>query len=847
MLVAALAIPTPAVSAGSGTSGARVGVPWRGRPGITETVSDIVAREHRSRHRAAVVDEPEPEVPAPGPKGPNPGSPAVPATGGEAVSALVTPTVGVSFVGTTLGEASAIPPDTMGSVGPTQVLVHTNGRVRVFDKTGSPGALNVSDDTFWASVRGGFIVSDPHVEYDRLSGRWFLTIINVPVNGSFNPVGPNRVLIAVSSGPTITNTSSFTFFQFEQDDPGAPNVDANRFLDYPTLGVDKNALYIGGNMFSQNLSSFQNTTGFVVDKADLIASTLTVTPFRGLIGATSGPYTPQGVQNGDPAATDGYFIGVDNFMFSKLVIRRITDPGGTPGISGDIGITVPTTRFPMFGVPQPNPAPNLDDIDDRLFAAMIARDPVSGQLRLWTAHNIEVNSSGAASTSGNRDGSRWYEIGSLTTTPTLIQSGTLFDGATSNPLSFWIPSIAANGQGHAAIGTSRAGKNGSTGFAGVAVAERLAGDPAGSLGVSTLAQSSSSLYDVGTDAPRRWGDYSQTVIDPTDNMTFWTIQEYVNATDSWAVRVLQLRAPPPATPASAFPSTVSTGQSSVSVQITGTSSAGSGFFDPGPDTGGPGFANHIDASVSGGVAVNGVTYVDPTHVTLDLDTTGATNGTKSVTITNPDGQEASGAGILTVGTPDATPPLPFTVIAPADGATLNTSQPLFSWNPSSDPDSGIAKYQLLVDGLVNTDDISATSTTPAAPIPDGPHTWKIRAFNGDGLTTDSDQRTITIDTTIETTPTPTPKSVTLRAKPKKVEQGERSRLRAEVDPCAGHEGDVVEFYRRSKLIATKASNEACVARLKVRMRRTARFKAVSPQQDADHLAGTSNSVRVRVV
>ena len=45
--------------------------------------------------------------------------------------------------------------------------------------------------------------------------------------------------------------------------------------------------------------------------------------------------------------------------------------------------------------------------------------------------------------------------------------------------------------------------------------------------------------------------------------------------------------------------------------------------------------------------VNSVTYTDPTHVTLNVDTTGASAGAKDVTITNPDGQSRTGVGILT--------------------------------------------------------------------------------------------------------------------------------------------------------------------------------------------------------
>jgi len=103
------------------------------------------------------------------------------------------------------------------------------------------------------------------------------------------------------------------------------------------------------------------------------------------------------------------------------------------------------------------------------------------------------------------------------------------------------------------------------------------------------------------------------------------------------------------------------------------------------------------------------------------------------------------------------------------------------------------------------------------------------------------------DTEPDWQPLQTPKVVRLKAKPKTVEAGEKTRLKAKVKPCAGHEGDVVEFYRKKKRIATKMSNANCVAKLKVRVRKTTRFRAVSPAQDLDHLAGTSKPVKVKVV
>jgi hypothetical protein len=93
---------------------------------------------------------------------------------------------------------------------------------------------------------------------------------------------------------------------------------------------------------------------------------------------------------------------------------------------------------------------------------------------------------------------------------------------------------------------------------------------------------------------------------------------------------------------------------------------------------------------------------------------------------------------------------------------------------------------------------------------------------------------------------PERKAVRLRAKPKRVDPGGRVRLRAKVAPCEGHEGDVVKFFRKKKRIATKRSNGSCVAKMKVKVRRTTKFRAVSPKQDDDHLAGRSRRVKVRV-
>src|SRR5206468_5484134 len=134
--------------------------------------------------------------------------------------------------------------------------------------------------------------SDPQVRYDRISKRWFLSIIDIPSSDS-NHIGdhPNRVLIAVSdaaSNGVITNSTTWTFFFFQQNTVGGG--DTGEFLDYDSLGVDANALYIGGNMFTANCIPapannfcFTGTTAFVVQKTSILgAGPIVVTAFRGL-------------------------------------------------------------------------------------------------------------------------------------------------------------------------------------------------------------------------------------------------------------------------------------------------------------------------------------------------------------------------------------------------------------------------------------------------------------------------------------------------------------------------------------------------------------------------------------
>jgi len=655
LLVSLLAFALPPPVRGGAPAGGPEAV--SGEPGITVSVRDIMARPRPDRtaaetriarsdrpHRDAPVGrDPESRPIAQWPlAAPESTGDTAPGRSGAPAAPAAPQAIGPAFKAISLADSGAYPPDPSADVGPQQILVATNGRIRVFDRAGTVGALDTTLAVFFDDVRANQDVSEPQVRYDRLSGRWFVAAIT----SGF----PNRVVIAMSGGDTIDDATSFTFFFFVQD--AVPPVgQTGQKLEDLSLGVDRFALYFGGNVVNTS-GIFTAASGFLVRKASLISGgPPSAQAFRGIGTTTSGGlWAPRGVDNDDPAATQGYFIGVDIRLTGRLVLRRVTNPGGTPStLSANVNITVPDTALP-HAVPTAGSAYPLEAWDDRLFAARVAVNRLTGERSLWTAHNILVDSTGVATTGGDRDGARWYEIKNLGAAPPLLaQTGTLFDTAPSAPRNFFIPSIAMSGQGHAAIGASTSGE---TWYADAAVAGRLAADAPGATQAFAPVTSSGTSYDDGFSFPELWGARSATVVDPNDAMTMWTFQEWCDDTNSWGIQVVRLEAPPPATPSSA--GTICAGLSTAPVTVTGLDSNGSGFFDPGLEAGGPGWPQGLQATIGGGVTVNAVTFDSPTQVTLDVSTAGAAMGAHDVTITNPDGQSATGIGILqVVGAPAA--------------------------------------------------------------------------------------------------------------------------------------------------------------------------------------------------
>lgn len=551
-----------------------------------------------------------------------------------------------SYLAMNLGDTGALPPDPSGAAGPAQFIVAANGRIKSFSRaTGTAdGVLNLSTNAFFGAVRNGASTFGPKVKYDRLAGRWFITAATDAL--------PGRIVIASSNASTITATTVWSFSAFDNTYPALTCA-----VDSPSLGIDNAALYIGVVQFCDNGTTYTGTSGYVVRKTSVIdGAIIALTAFHGLTGnaAGQGPFAPQGVDNDDPSSAVGYFIGVDNASLGALMLRRVSNPGVTPTISPNIPIAVAATAAPIPVRHLGNAGGAngyLDGGDDRLSAASIRNG------RLYTSQTIGVTDTGAASASANRNGVRWYEIGSLNGTPIVMQQGTVFmPGAPASfaERNFWNSSIATSTAGRTIVGFSTAGANE---YANAGLAERLTTDAPNTLRAPQLFTNAADAYnppgDIGSPTGRRWGGVSSTVMDGCDGSTIWTVQQFADALNSYGLQVTRTVGPPPATPVSVSPSTVASGQPSVNLTVTATSSNGSAFVDPGA-----GWLCHLGASIAG-VTINSVTRTGATTATINISTVNATPGFKAITMINPDGQAAASAGGLLRVTVNVAPPIGF--------------------------------------------------------------------------------------------------------------------------------------------------------------------------------------------
>jgi hypothetical protein len=524
-------------------------------------------------------------------------------------------TLGLQFDAIRLSDTTFVRPNESMDVGPTQALVISDGRLRSFEKqTGTAdGVLDLDPSVLFASVLPAVNaqVFDQHIRFDRATQRWFIMASELPRQAAGTYL-QNRSMIAVSSGATISNATQFTFFWFQ------PAI-GSTIADLPSLGMDANALYVGVNRFHNVSFTFVAADVHVIRKASLLgAGPIVVTTFVNFAAAS---FSPVGVDNPDPAPMQGYIVAESSSGAPAL--WRVSDPGGTPSLSAQLAVSGGfTSEYPTV-VPQPGTSTTLQIGRSDLRMASIRNG------RLWVAHHVGVNASGTPlSGVGARTAVRWYEITDLSTAPAVRQSGLMFDSAASNPRHYFIPSLAISGQGHTFFGFNTGGANE---YTNAAASVRWRDDALGTSRTPTPFSASQHAFSF-SGGP--WGSRSRTVIDADDDMSAWTVQQYVSATNVWTLRVAKLRAPPPPN-FLPTPTTVASG-STTNITLNATSTAnGEGYFDPGP-----GFIKRLQVTLPG-FTVNSVQYLSPTQIVVNATANAGVTTVSGALVINPDGQRSA--------------------------------------------------------------------------------------------------------------------------------------------------------------------------------------------------------------
>ncbi len=406
-----------------------------------------------------------------------------------------------------------IPPDTMGAVGPNHVMTMLNSQVRIQSRSGTI-LSTVTLATFW-SPAGGSGHFDPRLVYDSLSGRFIATVDTNSRSAS------SSIALAVSA--TSDPLGAWRFFRIDAD---ATDVD---WADFPGLGVNRNWIAVANNMFTVSGSSFSGVKMWVFDKTSALAASGSVIVTEFPVGFdTSGGFDGDSFQPCVTldAAQNTLYIA-DNSGWSDplddvqlIRISQITGSGPAP-----VWSVVPNAAQPSSGLFRVNTdfiygqidAPQLGDA--RLIETNSPRilNAVFRNGRIWATH------SGGAPVGGTIDRTNvyWYQINPAAMPTPIVQSGVI-DGGPNVHHSF--PSIGVNCNEDAVIGFSRSD---ATRYIEAAYAVRLASDaPGATRPLRVLKPGESTYYKVFSGTRNRWGDYSATMVDPLDDTSFWTIQEY---------------------------------------------------------------------------------------------------------------------------------------------------------------------------------------------------------------------------------------------------------------------------------------------------------------------------------
>jgi hypothetical protein len=438
------------------------------------------------------------------------------------------------------------PPDSMGDVGPNHYVEMINLVFAVYDRQGNKLMGPAKLGSLWA----GFPITDcagnagdPVVLYDQLEDRWLLSQFT-----SAGPIYWNCVAISTTGDPTGSYYRyAFTAGEF--------------FPDYPKYSVWKKSYVLTSRDFGPTTE--YGISVYALEKNKMIAGNPNARAVKFFLDSAVIPLNLIG-DGLLPADIDGtrqpkedapipvigtqddnadYGATFDALNIWELSIHWQANPVASIALAAQLPVAPFDSIYPCAPtsrdcLPEPginNPAQFLDILSYRQRPTYrLAYRNFGSYEAMVTNQSVEARPAIA--------GSRWYEIRRTNGTYSIYQQGTY---APEDGVHRWMGSIAMDAVGNMALGYSVV--DGISVYPGIRYTGRLAGDTLGEMTLGEAVVIDGSGVQRTTNS--RWGDYTSMNIDPTDDCTFWYINEYytlagqLSSTAGWQTRIGSFRLP----------------------------------------------------------------------------------------------------------------------------------------------------------------------------------------------------------------------------------------------------------------------------------------------------------------
>lgn len=415
------------------------------------------------------------------------------------------PSLLVSFPG--ISATGWFPPDCTLAAGPNHVLLSVNAAVSIYAKTGGAPALTKTLTSWFSNVITNAKIFDPKALYDQHAGRWILLAV------ALGP-GANESYFLLSISKTSSPTGGWWNYKIDATKDGTTAT--NNWADYPSIGVDSQALYLSANMFKFGDGYAYAKIRIIPKAGPYSGGALSFRDFVKMKNADGSlAFTIQPCHTYGAPGTQ-YLVNSIFPSGNKVSLWSITNPTTTPTLTLRT-ITVSPYSLPPDAAQKGGGTP-LDSGDIRVLNAIFRGGSV--WCALTTAHNFGA---------GNVSAIHWFQINAPV--GKLTQQGIYG----SKALHYYYPAVMPDSNGNMTMVFCRSGTNE---FASIFYTGRKAPDPPGILQASAPLKAGTANY-VKLDGigRNRWGDYAGIGSDPADTLRVWFYSMYAVAGNNWATQV----------------------------------------------------------------------------------------------------------------------------------------------------------------------------------------------------------------------------------------------------------------------------------------------------------------------